>query len=157
MHIEWHSVNYGTASLVAPYKEGRISQDRSCGEVGRCRHNTARLNSDGRMGIWGLTLVRLHQQASEHLISKSPRSLALARAIPEDRSNSCSGSPRLTTAYKTDVPPSQIKDEIRRGRRETPRRIWKLDPQRVSGASRLYGSSVSAVVSLIGPPLVADH
>lgn len=44
-------------------------------------------------------------------------SRALARAIPEDRSNSCSGSPRLTTAYKTNVLPSQIKDEIRRGRR----------------------------------------
>lgn len=132
MHIEWHSVN-GTASLVAPYKGGRISQDRSCGEVGRCRHNTARLNSDGRMGIWGLTLVRLHQHASEHLISKSPRSLARwPLAIPKDRSNSCSGSPRLTTAYKTDVPPSQIKDEIRHGRRaRIPlRRIWKLDPQR---------------------------
>lgn len=46
-------------------------------------------------------------------------SRALARTIPEDRSNSCSGSPRLTTDYKTDVPPSQIKGEIRRGHRET--------------------------------------
>lgn len=59
-------------------------------------------------------------------------SRALARTIPKDRSNSCSGSPRLTTAYKTDVPPSQIKDEIRHGRRarNSLRRIWKLDPQR---------------------------
>lgn len=42
------------------------------------------------------------------------RDLSRAGSDPEDRSNSCSGSPRLTTAYKTDVPPSQIKGEIRR-------------------------------------------
>lgn len=44
---------------------GRISRDRSDEEVGQCRHNTARLSLDSRVGIWGLTLVRLHQQASK--------------------------------------------------------------------------------------------
>jgi len=100
------------SSLAASHKGGRISQDRSCGEVGQCRHNTARLNSDGRMGIWGLTLVRLHQASKPYLeiaaISRASSGLS-QRIVP----NSSSGSPRLTTAYKTNVPLSQIRDEVR--------------------------------------------
>lgn len=67
-------------------KGGRISQDRSCGEVGQCRHNTAKLNSDGRMGIWGLTLVRLHQQASKPYLEIAAISRAgsgQARGLPQ--------------------------------------------------------------------------
>ncbi|CAD1472573.1 unnamed protein product, partial [Heterotrigona itama] len=64
------------------------------------RHNTARLNFDSRAGIWGLTLVGLHQQASlPYLEIATPRSLYLGH--PEGPANSCPGSPRLTTAYKT--------------------------------------------------------
>lgn len=93
MHIERYSVNYAEPVLPRFRKGGRISQDRSCGEVDQCRHNTAGLNSDGRMGIWGLTLVRLHQQASEPYLEIA--AISRARVIPEDRPDSCSGSPPI--------------------------------------------------------------
>lgn len=53
--------------------------------------------------------------------------------FPEDRPNSCSGSPRLTTAYKTNVPPSQIRGRSTAGRRETFWWVWKLDPHQAAG------------------------
>jgi len=91
---------------------GRISQDRSCGEVGQCRRNTARLNSNGRMGIWGLTLVRLHQQASEPYLAIA----AISRAAGPGASRRIgpTAAPvrrRLTTAYKTDLAAPEIRDE----------------------------------------------
>jgi len=74
---------------------GRISQDRSCGEVGQCCRNTARLNSNGRMGIWGLTLVRLHQQASEPYLAIAAISRAAGPSCPGGSPDSCSGSPPI--------------------------------------------------------------
>jgi len=90
---------------------GRISQDRSCGEVGQCRRNTARLNSNGRMGIWGLTLVRLHQQASEPYLAIA--AISRARASRRIAPTAAPVRRRLTTAYKTDVAAPEIRDEAR--------------------------------------------
>ncbi|KOX72696.1 hypothetical protein WN51_01261 [Melipona quadrifasciata] len=51
------------------------------------RHNTARLNLDSRAGIWGLTLVGLHQQASVPYLEIATPSLYLGH--PEGPANSC--------------------------------------------------------------------
>lgn len=65
MHIEQGAVNCDGGGGGGCRKW--ISRDRSRGRgvEGRRRRNTARLNLDSRAGIWGLTLVRLHRQASK--------------------------------------------------------------------------------------------
>lgn len=47
-------------------------------------------------------------------LSRNRRDLSWRRprTIPEDRPNSCSGSPRLTTAYKTNVSLLEIRDAV---------------------------------------------
>lgn len=69
MHIEQGAVNCDAGGGGGGGEGGGcrkwISRDRSRKGEAEGRHNTARLNLDSRAGIWGLTLVRLHRQASK--------------------------------------------------------------------------------------------
>lgn len=79
------------------------------------RHNTARLNLDSRAGIWGLTLVRLHRQASKPYLEIATTPLDIPPLEGEPGQTVGQVHRRLTTAYKTE--PSLVK--LERGGRET--------------------------------------
>lgn len=76
------------------------------------RHNTAKLNLDSRAGIWGLTLVRLHRQASKPYLEIATTPLDISPLEGEPGQTVGQVHRRLTTAYKTEP----VARKIREGR-----------------------------------------
>lgn len=120
------------ALLLKAQGDGFLEIDPQERTVERC-HNTTRLNLDSRVGIWGLTLVRLHQQASKPYLEIAT---SLHLGHPEGLANSCPGSPRLTTAYKTDRRASRkirMVKYIRLRLPFLPESNWAIDIDRSNG------------------------
>lgn len=73
MHIEQGAVNCDAGWGGGGVGSGFLEIDPGRGGRVEGRHNTARLNLDSRAGIWGLTLVRLHRQASKPYLEIATR------------------------------------------------------------------------------------
>jgi len=102
------------------------------------------------MGIWGLTLVRLHQQASEPYLAIA----AISRAAGPGASRRIAPTAapvrrRLTTAYKTDLAAPEIRDEARAA---TARGVPEIESGREGG-----GDACAWFCQFFVDSSIADH